>query len=164
MIEFIGGLLVGGLILSWLGVVLIGPPYVPTLKRDIDKVLAVLKIGKSSHFVDLGSGDGRVLSAAAKLGSRISGVEINPFLVAVSWWRLRHFKSSVKLGNLWGYRLPDDTTHVFIFAADIFMNKLEKYLASEREHTGRFWLVCYGFKFKDREPDNTVGTFNMYQF
>lgn len=148
----------------WLGVVFIGPPYVPALRRDVKVLFDTLDIKKGDHVVDLGAGDGRVLKMAAERGASVSGVEINPILTLVSWGQLRRYKGSVTLGNLWNYQLPDDTTHVFAFSAEVFMNKLEKYCTSEREHTSGFWLMCYGFKFKGREPEKVVGAFNLYRF
>lgn len=152
------------LAIVWLGVVFIGPPYVPAHTRDVNVILTALKIGKDDHLVDLGAGDGGVLKMAAERGASISGVEINPFLVLIARWRLRRYKGSVKLGNLWNYRLPDNTTHVFAFSAEVFMNKLEKYCTAERTHTGEFWLLCYGFRFKGREPEKVIGAFNCYRF
>lgn len=148
----------------WLGVVFIGPPFVPTLKRDIEAVFTALNIGKRDVLVDLGAGDGRVLQRAAERGARVSGVEINPILVAISRWRLRNYRGSVVLGDMWQYHLPDDVTHVFVFPAEVFMNKLEKYLTAQREHTTPFWMICYGFRFKGREPKKVIGAFNLYQF
>jgi hypothetical protein len=148
----------------WLGVVFVGPPYVPALRRDVKLLFDTLDINKGDHVVDLGAGDGRVLKMAAERGAMVSGVEINPILTWIAWGQLRRYKGSVKLGNLWNYRLPDDTTHVFAFSAEVFMNKLEKYCMSEREHTHGFWLLCYGFKFKGREPEKVVGAFNLYRF
>lgn len=148
----------------WLGVVFIGPPFVPMLKRDMNVLLDDLKLGKRDHVIDLGAGDGRVLQAAARRGARVSGVEINPFLVFMSRFRIPKNRGKVVLGNMWKYRLPDDTTHVVVFAAEVFMNKLEKYLASERGHTESFWVACYGFRFRSREPERTLGAFNLYRF
>jgi len=152
------------LLVIWLGVVAIGPPFVPTLKHDINAIFEALNIGSYDHVVDFGAGDGRVLEIAAKRGAAVSGVEINPFLVGIAKWRLRDFKGSVTLGNMWNYHLPDDTTHVFVFAAEVFMNKLERYLVSERSHTDEFWVMCYGFRFKGREPEKVIGAFNLYRF
>lgn len=148
----------------WLGVVFVGPPYVPALRRDVKALFDTLDIKEGDHVVDLGAGDGHVLVMAAERGARASGVEINPILAGFSWWRVRRYKGSVTLGNLWKYRLPDDTTHVFAFSAEVFMNKLEKYCVQQREHTDGFWLMCYGFQFKGRKPEKVVGAFNLYRF
>lgn len=162
--TIIVGIVVFVLAVIWLGVVFIGPPYVPTLKRDIDVIFTALKLDSAAHLVDLGAGDGHVLTMAAERGAAVSGVEINPFLVWIARWRLRKYKGSVVLGDMWKYRLPDDTTHVFVFAAEVFMNKLERYCVSERTHTGPFLVLCYGFRFNGREPEKVIGAFNCYQF
>ncbi len=152
------------LVIIWLGVVVIGPPYVPTLKSDLEQLFAELQLGPKHRFVDLGSGDGRVLVMAKKRGVKTSGVEINPFLVGIANFRLHGSKNSVTLGDMWQYRLPDDTTHVFVFPAEMFMHKLEKYLVAQRSHTGALQVMLYGFKFAGRKPEKTVGAFNLYKF
>lgn len=148
----------------WLGVVCIGPPFVPMLKRDMKVLFDDLKLGKNDHVVDLGAGDGRVLQEAARRGARVSGVEINPFLVLAARLRIPNNRGKVVFGNMWKYRLPDDTTYVVVFAAEVFMNKLERYLLSERGHTHSFWVACYGFRFQGREPERILGAFNLYRF
>lgn len=152
------------LVIIWLGVVAIGPPYVPTLKRDLVKLFDELRLGPKHHLVDLGAGDGRALILAEKRGVKVSGVEINPFLVGIANFRLRGGKGSVVLGDMWQYRLPDDTTHVFVFPAEVFMHKLEKYLVAQRGHTGPLQVMLYGFNFAGRNPKKTVGAFNLYEF
>lgn len=164
MIAVVAWTLVIFLAIVWLGVVVIGPPFVPALKRDIENLFDALNLGSGDHLVDLGAGDGRVLQLAAQRGAAVSGVEINPFLVLISRWRLRRFKAAVTLGNLWKYHLPAETTHVFAFSAEVFMDKLEKYCMAERSRTSGFWLLCYGFKFKGREPEKVIGAFNLYRF
>lgn len=151
--------------ITWLGVVLIGPPFVPTLKADMQQLFHAVSLTHQSHVVDLGAGDGRVLATAARqAGSHVSGIEINPFLVAVAWLRLRKYKGSVTMGDMWRYRLPDDTTHVFVFPAEMFMNKLERYLSEQRKHTGPLVVMLYGFRFPSRKPEKSVGAFNLYRF
>lgn len=152
------------LIVVWFGVVLIGPPYVPTLKRDLGVLFSHLKLNSKDHLVDLGSGDGKVLVAAAKYGTRVSGVEINPFLVLISRLRLRSYKGRVTAGDMWRYQLPADTSHVFVFPAEMFMNKLELYLVAQRAHTGSLLVAVYAFRFAGRTPERVVGAFNLYRF
>lgn len=148
----------------WLGVVFIGPPFVPMLRRDMKVLFDELTLGERDHVVDLGAGDGRILQAAAMRGARVSGVEINPFLVFISRFKIPKNRGKVELGNMWSYRLPDDTTHVVVFAAEVFMNKLENYLVTERGHTDTFIVACYGFRFHGREPEKSLGAFNLYRF
>ncbi len=154
-----------GLVAVWLGVVLIGPPYVPTLKRDLELLFDDIKIGASDHVVDLGAGDGRVMAEATKRGATASGIEINPFLVWCARFRLRQQKNtSVALGDMWRYELPPDTTYVFVFFAHAFMKKLERYLVEQKQQGRSFRVVSYGFEFEDRKPERIVGAFNIYLF
>jgi hypothetical protein len=57
-------------------------PYVPTPMNVVEAMLDLAKVGPDDFVVDLGSGDGRIVIAAAKQrGARGFGVEIVPSLV-----------------------------------------------------------------------------------
>ncbi|MGN7161520.1 class I SAM-dependent methyltransferase [Sphingomonas sp. SAFR-052] len=56
-------------------------PYVPTPEPVVDAMLAMAQVGATDTLIDLGSGDGRIPIAAARLGARASGVEIDATLV-----------------------------------------------------------------------------------
>ena len=56
--------------------------YVPTPPPVVDAMLEVAKVTSSDVVYDLGSGDGRIVIAAAKkFGARGVGIEIDPALV-----------------------------------------------------------------------------------
>jgi ubiquinone/menaquinone biosynthesis C-methylase UbiE len=60
-------------------------PYVPTPDFVVDRMLEMAEITKEDLVLDMGSGDGRIVIAAAqRYGSRGRGVEIDPKLVAES--------------------------------------------------------------------------------
>ena len=65
---------------SFLLIVVRGAPYVPTHGRDIEKLFELYRFRGTDVLVDLGSGDGRVLAAAAHRGVRAVGYELNPCL------------------------------------------------------------------------------------
>jgi SAM-dependent methyltransferase len=57
-------------------------PYVPTPDHVVERMLELAEVGPNDHVFDLGSGDGRIVIAAAKkFGARALGVEIDPKLV-----------------------------------------------------------------------------------
>ncbi len=56
----------------------------PTPDELVDKMLEMAQVTASDVVIDLGSGDGRTVIAAAKLGARAVGVELEPNLVALS--------------------------------------------------------------------------------
>ena len=52
--------------------------YVPTPQEVVDAMLKVTKVTKNDVVYDLGCGDGRIVVAAAKLGARGVGIDIDP--------------------------------------------------------------------------------------
>lgn len=58
--------------------------WVPTAPAMVEKMLDMAKVTPADFVMDLGSGDGRNIIAAAKRGARGLGVEYNPDLVALS--------------------------------------------------------------------------------
>lgn len=101
----------------------LGAPYLPTAKKTVavmfDHVLVphqsagrsfenVQSVGKRKHkLLDFGSGDGRIVFAAAKRGFVAVGYEINPYLYALSRWKafqeLNAEERSRVYGFLWLY-------------------------------------------------------------
>ena len=58
-------------------------PYVPTPMNVVDAMLDIANVGPNDFLIDLGSGDGRIVIAAAKKrGARGAGVEIDGALVS----------------------------------------------------------------------------------
>jgi SAM-dependent methyltransferase len=58
--------------------------WVPTPDAVVNRMLDMAKATPQDFLVDLGSGDGRTVIAAAKRGLRAMGVEFNPDMVALS--------------------------------------------------------------------------------
>ena len=58
--------------------------WVPSPPDMVDKLMELGKVTASDFVIDLGSGDGRNVIAAAKRGARALGVEYNPDMVALS--------------------------------------------------------------------------------
>jgi len=63
--------------------------WVPTPDALVEKMLDMAKVTPSDFLMDLGSGDGKTVIAAAKRGVRAMGVEYNPDMVALSQQRAR---------------------------------------------------------------------------
>ncbi|XP_057352437.1 ATP synthase subunit C lysine N-methyltransferase isoform X4 [Manis pentadactyla] len=61
-------------------------PFVPATTKQIENVVRMLQCRRGS-LVDIGSGDGRVVIAAAKEGFTAVGYELNPWLVWYSRYR-----------------------------------------------------------------------------
>jgi SAM-dependent methyltransferase len=58
--------------------------WIPSPERMVEKMLDMTRVTPRDLVVDLGSGDGRNVIAAAKRGARALGVEYNPDLVELS--------------------------------------------------------------------------------
>ena len=58
--------------------------WVPTPQPLVEKMLDVARVTAQDYVMDLGSGDGRNVIAAAKRGARALGVEYNPDMVELS--------------------------------------------------------------------------------
>jgi SAM-dependent methyltransferase len=58
--------------------------WVPTPAALVEKMLDMAKVTPQDVVIDLGSGDGRNVIAAAKRGARARGVEYNPEMVKLS--------------------------------------------------------------------------------
>ncbi len=114
-------------IAAWLGA-----PYLPSLRRDYEPALALAGLKPGQTLIDLGSGDGRLLRAAAKHGVRGIGYEINPFVYAISLivtWRYRKLVT-IYLADFWHVPLPPANA-IYVFLIDRFMIKLDAKLTRE---------------------------------
>jgi SAM-dependent methyltransferase len=58
--------------------------WVPTPPALVEKMMDMAQVGPNDFVIDLGSGDGRNIIAAAKRGANALGVEYNPDMVALS--------------------------------------------------------------------------------
>ena len=68
-------------------------PFVPTASNLVGTMVKLAELKSDYNLMDLGSGDGRIVKAAAPLVARAVGVEINPVLYWLSRWRLRQVKN-----------------------------------------------------------------------
>lgn len=58
--------------------------WVPTSQSLVDKMLDMAQVTSDDYLIDLGSGDGRTVISAAKLGARALGIEYDSNMVALS--------------------------------------------------------------------------------
>lgn len=89
-------------------------PFVPTPPEVVDKMLEMADVGKNDVVYDLGSGDGRIVIAAAKQrGATGVGIDLNPKRVAEAKENARQAKVDDKVkfrvGDLYKTDLSDAT-------------------------------------------------------
>jgi SAM-dependent methyltransferase len=61
-----------------------GVPFVPTPPEIVERMLRIAEVGPGDRLVDLGSGDGRIVIAAARRGAIAHGVDLDPDLVRLA--------------------------------------------------------------------------------
>jgi SAM-dependent methyltransferase len=66
------------------GVEVVKAPYVPTPDGVVERMLDIARVGEGDVVYDLGSGDGRIVIAAARRGARAIGIELDEDLVEKS--------------------------------------------------------------------------------
>jgi SAM-dependent methyltransferase len=59
-------------------------PFVVTPTELVERMLRMAEVGKGDHLIDLGSGDGRIVIAAARRGATALGVDLDPDLVRLA--------------------------------------------------------------------------------
>lgn len=132
-------------------------PFVPATTAQVENVFKVLR-ARSGTLVDIGSGDGRIVIAAAKQGFRASGFELNPWLVWYSrykaWREGVHRTTSFHISDLWKVSFAQ-YSNVVIFGVPQMMDKLELKLASELPSTAK--VVACRFPFPTWVPEHTDG-------
>ncbi len=121
-------------------------------------MLDMLAIKPGEKVLDLGSGDGKIVIAAANRGADAIGYEINPLLVWISRWRLKG-KGKVETANFWKKDLRDFDA-IIIFGVSYVMKGLEEKLRKELKPGAR--VVTNYFTFPDWKPSQTKEGINVY--
>lgn len=150
------------LVLAYAFVLPFGAPYLPTLKKQSSDALDLLDLKPGQIFVDLGCGDGRLLTLAASRGLHAVGYELNPFLALYAWARTRRHGRRVKViwGNFWQADLSN-TDGVFVFLIGHFMKRLDN-LLSQYSTNRQIKLVSHAFKIPGKRPRAKNGALYLY--
>ncbi|XP_066961979.1 ATP synthase subunit C lysine N-methyltransferase isoform X1 [Macrobrachium rosenbergii] len=134
-------------------------PYVPATTEQVNNVLRALR-GRSGRLVDLGSGDGRIVVAAAQKAQLESvGVELNPWLVWYSRWKA--WRSGVSSStsfithDLWKLNLLN-YKNIVIFGVEEMMPQLERKLVQELSSDGL--VVACRFPLPTWQPIASFGS------
>ncbi|HLC94002.1 MAG TPA: class I SAM-dependent methyltransferase [Patescibacteria group bacterium] len=124
-----------------------GSPYVPTSHKEVVQILQKADLKKGKIFLELGSGDGRIVrEAAKKYGVRAIGVEIHPLLVwysrLLTWWQKVHAVTFIK-GNFFKTDLTTADT-IFLFLLPKTLARLGEKM--KRECKNNVQIISHGFK------------------
>lgn len=174
MVGFIAGALILIVFILLLGVILMGIfyfidlffelPYVGAQKSRIETIMNFAAIKKGETVVDLGSGDGRLLYAAAARGAKAVGYEINPFLIALTLLRtkLKGFSNSiwVEKQSLWKADLKVADV-IFVYAKRKTMPKFEQFVFKNAQQGTR--VIANTNPFPNKKPEKTENGIFLYK-
>ncbi len=123
-----------------------GAIYFPTSTRSVETMLRFAEIRSGDKVVDLGSGDGRILIAAAKAGAEAVGYEINPILVRRSRRAIARagISATVYWESFWRADLSQFDV-VIVYGIPYIMKDLQKKL--ERELQPGTKIISNAFTF-----------------
>lgn len=127
--------------------------WVPMARERVEKMLDLAKLTPADFVVDLGSGDGITVIAAARRGARAMGVEFNPDLVAFSKRQAQRAgvadKTQFVQGDLFQADLSRATV-ITLFLLDEINLKLRPSLLALKPGTR---VLSNTFRMGDWEPD-----------
>ena len=151
------------IVILFIFVIAFGAPFLPTLKGQIEPALSILDLKPGQVMLELGSGDGRMLVAAAKRGINSVGYELNPILYLYSIFKTRKYRSQIKIvwGNYWHKNWPP-ADGIFVFLLDSYMAKLNKKIIQNYDNPIK--LVSFAFKIPERKIDNNVNGLYLYKY
>jgi SAM-dependent methyltransferase len=102
--------------------------WVPTPPELVEKMLDMAKVTAQDYVMDLGSGDGRNIIAAAKRGATAVGVEFNPDMVELSRKQAATAGVSGKATFIQGDMYEADISKATVLALFLLPHNLNKLL------------------------------------
>ncbi len=132
--------------------------WVPSPESTVEKMLDVAKVTAQDFVVDLGSGDGRNIIAAAKRGARGLGVEYNPDMVELSKRNAQKAgvadKAQFVQGDMYTAEFPQATV-LALFLLPENLNKLRAKFADLKPGT-RIVANTFGIEGWTPEESTTI--------
>jgi SAM-dependent methyltransferase len=130
--------------------------WVPTPEGLVEKMLDMAEVTSADYLVDLGSGDGRTVIAAARRGARALGIEFNPDMVELSRNNARKADLSGKANFIQGDIFEADfsrATVVTMYLLSDLNRRLKPILLGMKPGTR---IVSHAFRMDDWEPDQST--------
>jgi ubiquinone/menaquinone biosynthesis C-methylase UbiE len=141
-------------------------PFVPTPEKVVDRMLEVAKVGPNDVVYDLGSGDGRIVIAAAKKhGARGVGIDIDPERVKEARANARSAGVSDRVefreADLFKTDLSEATVVTLYLLSSVNLQLRPKLLSELKPGTR---IVSHAFDMGDWKPLKTekVGSSTVY--
>jgi precorrin-6B methylase 2 len=129
--------------------------WVPTTEAMVERMLDVAKVTPQDVVMDLGSGDGRMIIAAAKRGARAIGVEYNADLVALSTRLAKEAGVSDKASFIQGDMYAADISKATVMGLFLLPSNLEKLAPKFLDMAPGSRITANTFWIEGWEPDET---------
>jgi precorrin-6B methylase 2 len=129
--------------------------WVPTPPELVEKMLDMAAVTSRDIVMDLGSGDGRNIIAAAKRGARAIGVEYNPDMVALSQRLAREAGVADRATFIQGDMYEADISASTVMALFLLPTNLEKLRDKFLRLRPGTRLVLNTFAIPEWEADET---------
>ena len=129
--------------------------WVPTSPELVEKMLDLAKVTAADFVIDLGSGDGRNVIAAAKRGARALGVEFNPDMVALAQRLAAEAGVSDKATFVQGDMYEADISEATVLALFLLPKNLEQLKPKMLAMKPGSRIVLNTFAIPDWKPDVT---------
>jgi ubiquinone/menaquinone biosynthesis C-methylase UbiE len=127
--------------------------WVPTSPELVEKMLDMAKVTASDYVIDLGSGDGRMVIAAAKRGARALGVEFNPEMVKLSQQLAAEAGVSDRATFVQGDMFQADISKATVLALFLLPDNLRQLEPKFRALRPGTRIVVNSFGIPDWKPD-----------
>lgn len=127
--------------------------WVPTPPPLLDTMLSLARVTPEDVVIDLGSGDGRAVIAAARLGARAIGVEFNPELVTLSQRAAAEAGVADRASFIQGDMFEADISQATVFALYLLPENLDRLLPRLQSMRPGTRIVANTFGFSDWDPD-----------
>ena len=129
--------------------------WVPTPQELVEKMLDMAKVTPQDFVMDLGSGDGRNIIAAAKRGATAVGVEFNPEMVELSRRMATDAGVAGKAQFVEGDMYEADISKASVLALFLLPQNLEKLRDKFMALKPGTRIVLNTFAIPGWEPDET---------
>ena len=132
-------------------------PYVPTPNDVLEQMLDLANVTEGDYVIDLGSGDGRIVIAAAKRGAVGHGVDLDPERVAEARENAESEGVSDRVMFLEGDIFETDFSKASVITLYLLssVNQELRPLLFENLRPGTR-IVSHSFDMGDWEPDNAI--------
>ena len=138
-------------------------PFVGTKKDKIETIIKLAQIRKNETVIDLGSGDGRLLFAAAAKEAYAIGYELNPFLVLLTRFhaKVKGLEKNVMVyrQNFWKSDLKVADV-IFVYSLKKTIGRFEDFIYKKAKPGTR--IIVNLHPFPNKKPVKTESGIYLY--